>query len=75
MRLAIKNRVNIVPYIKAGYDVLSCVHRKTRKEMQGAYELLKEMLSFFIEKSFFIWETNRELKKAPGKKDRVGKRI
>ena len=26
-------------------DVLSRVHRKTEKEMQGAYALLKEMLS------------------------------
>ena len=52
-------------------DVLSRVHRKTETEMQGSYALLKEMLSFFIEKNYSIWETNNELKKAPAKKDRV----
>ena len=52
-------------------EVLSRVHRKTEKEMQGSYELLKEMLSFFIEKSYSIWKTNNELKKAPAQKDRV----
>ncbi|MGN0364850.1 MAG: PocR ligand-binding domain-containing protein [Suilimivivens sp.] len=56
---------------KTAKDVLSRVHRKTEKEMQGAYELLKEMLSFFIEKNYSIWKTNNELKKAPAKKDRV----
>ena len=29
-------------------DVLSRVHRKTEKEMEGSYELLKEMIQFFI---------------------------
>lgn len=52
-------------------DVLSRVHRKTQKEMEGSYLLLKEMLSFFVEKSYSIWKTNDELKKAPAKKDRV----
>lgn len=52
-------------------DVLSRVHRKTETEMQGSYALLKEMLSFFIEKSYAIWKTNNELKKEPAKKDRV----
>lgn len=52
-------------------DVLSRVNRKTEKEMQGSYALLKETLSFFIEKNYFIWKTNNELKKAPAKKDRV----
>lgn len=52
-------------------DVLSRVHRKTENEMQGSYELLKETLNFFIEKNYFIWKTNNELKKAPAKKDRV----
>lgn len=52
-------------------DVLSRVHRKTEKEMEGSYELLKEMISFFIEKNYFIWKTNNELKKEPAKKDRV----
>lgn len=52
-------------------NVLSGVHRKTRVEMEGSYELLKEMLHFFIEKSYSIWKTNNELKKTPAKKDRV----
>lgn len=52
-------------------DVLSRVHRKTEAEMEGSYELLKEMLHFFIEKSYSIWKTNNELKKAPAKKDRI----
>lgn len=56
---------------KTVVDVLSRVHRKTEKEMQGAYALLKETLYFFIEKSYAIWKTNSELKKEPAKKDRV----
>lgn len=52
-------------------DVLSRVHRKTETEMNGSYALLKEMLSFFIEKNYSIWQTNNELQKAPAKKDRV----
>ena len=52
-------------------DVLSRVHRKTEKEMKGSYELLKEMLHFFIEKNYSIWITDNELKKAPAKKDRI----
>lgn len=52
-------------------DVLSRVHRKTETEMEGSYELLKEMLHFFIEKSYSIWKTNNELKKAPAKQDRI----
>ena len=52
-------------------DVLSRVHRKSEKEMLGAYDLLREMLHFFIEKNYSIWKTNNELEKAPAKKDRV----
>ena len=52
-------------------DVLSRVHRKSEKEIQGSYALLKEMMSFFIEKNYSIWKNNNELKKAPEKKDRV----
>lgn len=52
-------------------DLLSRVRRKTRTEMEGSYELLKEMLHFFIEKNYSIWKTNNELKKAPAKKDRI----
>lgn len=52
-------------------DVLSRVHRKTETEMQGSYILLKEMLTFFIDKSYSIWKTKNELKKEPAKKDRV----
>lgn len=36
-------------------EVLSHVHRKTEKEMQGAYDLLKETLHFFIQNSYTIW--------------------
>ena len=52
-------------------EVLSRVHRKTDKEMQGAYELLKETLHFYIQNSFSLWKTNNELKKGSFKKDRV----
>ena len=52
-------------------DVLSQVHRKTETQMYGSYALLKEMLAFFIEKSYSIWKTNNELQKTPAKKDRV----
>ena len=52
-------------------EVLSRVHRKTEKEMQGAYALLKETLHFFIEKSYAIWKTNNELEKTPARKDRI----
>ncbi|MBP0965332.1 MAG: PocR ligand-binding domain-containing protein [Oscillospiraceae bacterium] len=51
--------------------VLPRVCRKTEREMQGSYELLKETLHFFIEKNYHIREANNELKKAPAKKDRV----
>lgn len=52
-------------------DVLSRVHRKTKREMEGSYALLKETLQFFIEKNYYIRQTNNELKKTPEKKDRV----
>lgn len=52
-------------------DVLSRVHKKSDKEMHGAYELLREMINFFIENNYSIWKTNNELKKAPAQKDRV----
>ncbi|MDO5140604.1 MAG: PocR ligand-binding domain-containing protein [Eubacteriales bacterium] len=52
-------------------EVLSRVHRKTDKEMHGAYALLKETLDFFIEKSYTIWKTKNELKKEPDRKDKV----
>ena len=47
------------------------VKRKTVKEMEGSYELLHEILRFFIEKNYSVWQTNNELSKAPAKKDRV----
>ena len=52
-------------------DVLSHVNKKTEREMKGSYELLKEMLNFFIDKNYSIWKTNNELKKVPAKKDRI----
>ena len=32
--------------------VLSRMHRKTEKELRGAYALLRETLRFFVEKSY-----------------------
>ncbi|MDO4482175.1 MAG: PocR ligand-binding domain-containing protein [Bacillota bacterium] len=52
-------------------DVLSRVHRKSEKEMHGSYQLLKEILSFFVEKNYSIWKANNEFKKGASKKDRV----
>lgn len=52
-------------------EVLSRVHRKTDKEMKGAYELLKETLHFFVQNSYSIWKTKKELKKGSSKQDRV----
>lgn len=52
-------------------EVLSRVHRKTETEMQGAYELLKETLHFFVQNSYSIWKTNNELKRGSSKKDRI----
>lgn len=51
--------------------VLPRVCRKTEREIQGSYELLKETLQFFIEKNYHIREADNELKKAPAKNDRV----
>ncbi|MGN1100452.1 MAG: PocR ligand-binding domain-containing protein, partial [Christensenellales bacterium] len=56
---------------KAVKDVISRIRKKTDTEIAGAYELLKETLNFFIEKSYSVWKTANELKKAPEKKDRV----
>ena len=56
---------------KTAREVLSRVHRKTEKEMQGAYELLKETLHFFVQNSYSIWRTRNELKKGPAQKDRI----
>ena len=44
-------------------EVLSRVHRKTEREMKGAYELLKETLHFFVQNSYSIWKTKRSLKR------------
>ena len=52
-------------------DALKKVKRKTAKEMEGSYELLKEMLHFFVEKNYSVWQTKNELSKAPAKKDRI----
>ena len=52
-------------------DILSRVRRKTKAEMQSAYDLLEEMLRFFVANSYSIWRKNNELKKAPENKDRV----
>ena len=50
-------------------DVLPRVQRKTRKEMQGAYELLKETLHFFVQNRYSIRQTKSELTKAAAKKE------
>ena len=52
-------------------DVLSRIHRKTQEEMEGSYELLKEMLSFFLEKNYAYWQATSELKNAPAKEERI----
>ena len=52
-------------------EVLSRTNRKTEKGMQEAFDLLKETLHFFVENSYSIWKTKRELKKGPDQKDRV----
>ena len=52
-------------------QALRRTHRKTRREMEGAYELLRDMLRFFVEKNYSIWKTNSELRNAPARKDRV----
>lgn len=52
-------------------ELLVNVHRKTEEEMHGAYVLLREMLSFFVEKSYSIWKTNDYIRKLPAKKDRI----
>ncbi|MGN0778120.1 MAG: PocR ligand-binding domain-containing protein [Aristaeellaceae bacterium] len=56
---------------KTVMDALAQIHRKTPKEMQAAYALLKETISFFVEKSYAVWKTKNELKKEPARKDRV----
>lgn len=52
-------------------DIIARIHRKTETEMQSAYDLLEEMLRFFIANSYSIWQKNNELRKAPENKDRV----
>ena len=59
-----------IPCGKAA-DVLSRVHMKTPTEMGGAYQLLKEMLQFFVEKNYSIWKTRNELKNTPTRQDRI----
>ena len=56
-------------------DVLSRIHRKTEIEMEGSYELLKEMIHFFIEKNYSIWKTKNDLKKMPEKKTGYCRRL
>lgn len=63
--------------LKIGLDeqkvraALRNVKRKTAKEMEGSYELLKEMLHFFVEKNYSVWQAQNELLKAPAKKDKI----
>lgn len=53
------------------WDVISRVNRKTQSEMEGAYQLLKDMVRFFVEKSYSIWKAKQELKNAPARQDRI----
>lgn len=52
-------------------NVLSHITRKSRKEIESAFRLLEQMLSFFIEKSYSFWKTQQELEKAPATQDRI----
>ena len=52
-------------------EILSQTKRKTNVEMEGAYELLKETLNFFIQKSYYIWKAKVDLRKESTTKDRI----
>ncbi|MGN0038897.1 MAG: ATP-binding protein [Coriobacteriales bacterium] len=52
-------------------EKLAGMHRKTQREMDGAYSLLKEMLGFFIEKSYDAWKAASALREAPARQDRT----
>lgn len=67
----IKNALKIGLDEQKVREALVNVKRKTAKEMEGSYELLKEMLRFFVEKNYSMWQTKNELSKAPAKKDKI----
>ncbi len=52
-------------------DMLSRMTRKTREEMETSYALLKEILSFFIDRNYSIWKANRDLSSMPARQDRI----
>ena len=52
-------------------EELSKMKRKSREEMESAFSLLRKMLTFFIEKSYGLWKSQRDLEKAPDAQDRI----
>ena len=50
---------------------LQLMQRKTLEEMDSAFRLLREMMAFFIEKSYQAWENANMLRNAPAKEDRT----
>lgn len=57
--------------LKNGKEAVAKIHYKTKKEMESSFELLKIILSSFIQNRFLLWKKNNELKLAPAKKDKV----
>lgn len=57
--------------LKNGKEAVAKIHHKTKKEMESSFELLKIILSSFIQNRFLLWKKNNELKLAPAKKDKV----
>ena len=56
---------------EAARERLAQMSRKTKREMDGAYRLLKEMLAFFVDKSYQTWKTAAALREAPARQDRT----
>ncbi|MGM9571118.1 MAG: PocR ligand-binding domain-containing protein [bacterium] len=52
-------------------DILSRIHKKTRKEMESAYALLDQILFAFVEKSYNYWQAKKELENSPATQDKI----
>lgn len=52
-------------------DILSRIHKKTRKEMESAYALLNQILFAFVEKSYNYWQAKKELENSPTTQDKI----
>lgn len=52
-------------------DILSRIHKKTRKEMESAYALLEQILFSFVEKSYNYWQAKKELENSPSTQDKI----